>query len=178
MLHTPGYLLDIDLVPPCVPAYTTKHIKCSGSDITIASLQRKTNVVALTRSAATLLHDSYQEIDAENVETEKLVGNAARAVKDNIHTLDQLFDIYPSPEDGSIDKPCYNVNSFTPVLHITLAFICRALHSPDIALSSLGFSAIHIHLWGAMAYRLEGQTLNRENPVSNPTAVASNLWQV
>ena len=33
-------------------------------------------------------------------------------------------------------------------------------------------------LWGAMAYRLEGRTLNRENPVSNPTAVASNLWQV
>ena len=24
--------------------------------------------------------------------------------------------------------------------------------------------------WGAMAYRLEGRTLNRENPVSNPTA--------
>ena len=34
------------------------------------------------------------------------------------------------------------------------------------------------HLWGAIAYRLEGRTLNRENPVSNPTAVASNLWQV
>ena len=35
-------------------------------------------------------------------------------------------------------------------------------------------------LWGAIAYRLEeeGRTLNRENPVSNPTAVASNLWQV
>ena len=32
--------------------------------------------------------------------------------------------------------------------------------------------------WGAMAYRLEGRTLNQENPVSNPTAVASNLWQV
>ena len=31
---------------------------------------------------------------------------------------------------------------------------------------------------GAIAYRLEGWTLNRENPVSNPTAVASNLWQV
>ena len=31
---------------------------------------------------------------------------------------------------------------------------------------------------GAMAYRLEGQTLNRENLVSNATAVASNLWQV
>ena len=32
--------------------------------------------------------------------------------------------------------------------------------------------------WGAMAYRLESRTLSRENPVSNPTAVASNLWQV
>ena len=27
-------------------------------------------------------------------------------------------------------------------------------------------------------YLLECRTLNRENPVSNPTAVASNLWQV
>ena len=33
-------------------------------------------------------------------------------------------------------------------------------------------------IWGTIAYRLEGRTLNRENPVSNPTAVASNLWQV
>ena len=36
----------------------------------------------------------------------------------------------------------------------------------------------HPCTWGAIAYRLEGRTLNRENPVSNPTAVASNLWQV
>ena len=66
--------------------------------------QRKTNVVALIRSAATLLYDSYQEIDAENVETEKLVGNAAWAIKDNIRTLDQPFNNYASPEDVSIDK--------------------------------------------------------------------------
>ena len=32
--------------------------------------------------------------------------------------------------------------------------------------------------WGTIAYRLECRTLNRENPVSNPTAVASKLWQV
>ena len=30
-------------------------------------------------------------------------------------------------------------------------------------------------MWGAIAYRLEGRTLNRENPVSNPIAVASNF---
>ena len=35
-----------------------------------------------------------------------------------------------------------------------------------------------LKLWGAIAYWLEGRTLNRENLVSNPTAVASNLWQV
>ena len=37
---------------------------------------------------------------------------------------------------------------------------------------------INVEMWGAMAYWLEGRTLNRENQVSNPTAVVSNLWQV
>ena len=32
------------------------------------------------------------------------LSNADRAVKDNCRTLDQPFDIYPTPEDVVIDK--------------------------------------------------------------------------
>ena len=46
------------------------------------------------------------------------------------------------------------------------------------ALIDLAHERIDIYLWGAIAFRLECPTLNRENPVSNHTAVASNLWQV
>ena len=84
-----------------------------GSDITLADLQGITTIT-LTRSAATLLRASYQ--DTDDGETENMVGNADRAVKDNICTLDQPFDIYPSPEDVSIDK----LDSHIPLLLLIL----------------------------------------------------------
>ena len=64
--YTAIYHDNVVLVPsPGVPANITKHIKrCLtahfGSESTITDVQEKTNVVILTRSAATLLHDSYQ----------------------------------------------------------------------------------------------------------------------
>ena len=105
MLYTTGYHSNIALIPSPWFSSTTKHITRHliahfQSDITIADIQGKTN--ALTRRAATLFHDSYQETD--DGETENLVGNAARVVKDNIRTLAQPSDIYPSPEEVGIDR--------------------------------------------------------------------------
>ena len=40
------------------------------------------------------------------------------------------------------------------------------------------YTAVRTGDVGRDSIPVEGRTLNRENPVSNPTAVASNLWQV
>ena len=64
--YTAIYQNNVVLVPLLgVSAHLIKQIKrCLtahfGSDSTITDVQEKTNVVILTRSAATLLHDSYQ----------------------------------------------------------------------------------------------------------------------
>ena len=40
------------------------------------------------------------------------------------------------------------------------------------------YELVPANMWGAIAYRLEGRTLNRENPVSNPTAVFLNVLDI
>ena len=68
--------------------------------------------------------------------------------------------------------------SYIRVLHLFVKVMLYGQYTITRRRTGVVISITVLGLWGAIAYRLEGRTLNRENSVSNPTAVASNLWQV
>ena len=99
-------------LPKDVPAYSIKHIKRRlyqnfGEKVIIAEVEGRPNVVTLTESATSLIHQSYASSssdmleEGEDIRTAKEVGCN---IKEKLQSMDHLTDVYPSPLDSDFEK--------------------------------------------------------------------------
>ena len=97
-------------LPTEVAPYSAKHLKRRlteyfGEQISIAEIDGKANIVTLRAKAATIMHDSYHDIDSneddDGIEMAKLLGSV---IRNELSQLEQPLDIYPTPGDVDVDK--------------------------------------------------------------------------
>ena len=97
-------------LPTEVAPYSAKHLKRRlaeyfGEQISIAEIDGKANIVTLRAKAATIMHDSYYDIesyeDDDGIEMAKLLGYV---IRNELSQLEQPLDIYPSPGDVDVDS--------------------------------------------------------------------------
>ncbi len=80
-----------------------KHLKRRlieyfGEQISIAEIDGKANIVRLRGKAATIMHDSYYDIesneDDDGIGMARLLGSV---IRNELSQLEQPLDIYPTP---------------------------------------------------------------------------------
>ena len=71
-------------------------IEYFGEQISIAEIDGKANIVRLRGKAATIMHDSYYDIESneDGIEMAKLLGSV---IRNELSQLEQPLDIYPTP---------------------------------------------------------------------------------
>lgn len=99
------------VLPPGTEPYSIKHFKRKlqqhlGTDITIAEVDGRPNVVTMRRQASSILHDSYQEssADPEPDEVIKEARHVGINIKNIIKGIKVESSVYPSPADVDLDK--------------------------------------------------------------------------
>ena len=99
-------------LPKDVPCYSIKHLQRRllehfGSDITIAHIDGRSNIVTLTQKTQHILHQSYAEsrsdksLDDENIKLIKRVGSN---IRETLRNTKYQTDVYPTPSHTDLDK--------------------------------------------------------------------------
>ena len=75
-----------------------RFIEYFGEQISIAEIDGKANIVRLRGKAATIMHDSYYDIesneDDDGIGMARLLGSV---IRNELFQLEQPLDIYPTP---------------------------------------------------------------------------------
>ena len=126
--------------PSSFPYMKSQLLKHFGENIIIAEINEKANVVAFLRTASRILHDFYSQ-KHKDPEQEKahIIKTAALRIKNDIKTIKQSKDVYPSNAEMTSSEAALENIPDCLKLFMKIVFAGKDV---DVKLASIGQAII------------------------------------
>ena len=94
-------------LPDGVPAYSTKHLKLKlmeffGDQLIVSEVEGKMNVLTFTRSATTILHQSYTDSTSDDEKLQAVI-DIGLSIRQELRADQKKTDSFPSPNETNVD---------------------------------------------------------------------------